>query len=146
MHVQWAVRVASPGSDRADYHLDGALRDDAESTSPALDVHIVADKGEAWTLVRIFAGGRIRSFGPQPARFAQEAFLRRANNTWDDLESALPALAKKQTAARIEVRDVVADVWFAYVAKTVDLLFAAGFEEVRFPQEGLVLMRPTDGG
>lgn len=142
--LQWAVRV-SGAPDMAE-RVDGTLGTEEASPGKPLAIRIVPDRKASWTAVRIFSPAGIHSFGPQASRFAEEAFLRKANATWIDLERALPALAETHTTAHVEVRDAEADVWFAYVVKTVDLLFGAGFEQVRLPQEGIVLMRPGDDG
>ena len=61
--LQWAVQTADPAG--VSGRVDGALGPAPEAHAAPLVLRIVADRGEAWTVVRIFGPTGIHSFGPQ---------------------------------------------------------------------------------
>ena len=142
--VQWAVRAAA-STDEAS-RIDGTLSPEAPPSGDPLLLRVASDRGETWTVVRVFGPEKVHSLGPQLKVFARPKFVDRANRAWDDLERKLPAIAEGHDAAHVVVDDERADVWFAYVVKTVDLLFGAGYEAVDLPQAGLRLSRPSGDG
>lgn len=137
--LQWAVQVGTDARRR----VDGRLGAEPSEGSP-LVLRIVPEPVEASTAVRIFTPEGVHAFGPPSGAYADERFVHRANATWDELERALPALARGHGAVHLEIDDERADVGFAYVVKAVDLLFGAGFAEVRLPHVDLVMTRPPD--
>jgi hypothetical protein len=144
-HLQIAVhkphRTFAAARRGQDHRIDGTLAPIGGTTVEAapLSIQLTARSTGTGAETRIAVAHRTWSFGNQGAGFDDPDFLRKANAVWNEVQAWLEETAHGATSARIEIDVEEADLGWAYVVKTLDLLQGVGIRDVAIPESDLSL-------